>query len=116
MLLTFGVSNAQTSEIFKNLNDDKELFYPSVREGCLTITKNSIKESYSDNCVKPIDFTIHNMSLKDNKIRLSLTMHYFGDTKLVGFLEIKDNLLVLSYGDSEDDFEDWQSVGKYKLK
>ena len=113
MLLTFGVSNAQTSEIFKNLNDDKELLYPSVNQGCLTITKNSIKQSYSDNCVKPLDFTIHNMSLKDNKIHISLTMHYFGDSKLVGFLEIKDNLLVLSYGDSSTSR---QQVDKYKLK
>ena len=113
MLLTFGVSNAQTSEIFKNLNDGKELLYSGVNKGCLTITKNSMKQSYSDNCVKPIDFTINNISLKDNKIQISLTMHYFGDRKLVGFLEIKDNLLVLSYGDSS---ASEQQVDKYQLK
>ena len=114
MLFTFGFANAQISEIFKNLNDGKELLFSGVNKGCLTITKNSMKQSYSDNCVKPIDFTINNMSLKDNKIQISLTMHYFGsDRKLVGFLEIKDNLLVLSYGDSS---ASEQQVDKYKLK
>ena len=113
MLLTFGFANAQISEIFKNLNDGKELLYSGVNKGCLTLTKNSMKQSYSDNCVKPIDFTINNMLQKDNKIQISLTMHYYGDVKLVGFLEIKDNLLVISYGKSSSSE---QQVDKYKLK
>jgi hypothetical protein len=113
ILLTFGFANAQISDIFKNLNDGKELLYSGVNKGCITITKNSMKQSYSDNCVTPIDFTINNISLKDNKIQISLTMHYYGDLKLVGFLEIKDNLLVLSYGKSS---ASEQQVDKYKLK
>ena len=113
MLLTIGLANAQITEIFKNLNDGKELLYSGMNKGCLTITKNSMKQSYSDNCVKPIDFTINNMILKDNKIQISLIMHYYGDVKLVGFLEIKDNLLVLSYGESSSSE---QQVDKYKLK
>jgi len=113
MLFTIGLANAQITEIFKNLNDGKELLYSGMNKGCLTITKNSMKQSYSDNCVKPIDFTINNMILKDNKIQISLIMHYYGDVKLVGFLEIKDNLLVLSYGESSSSE---QQVDKYKLK
>jgi len=113
MLFTIGLANAQITEIFKNLNDGKELLYSGMNKGCLTITKNSMKQSYSDNCIKPIDFTINNMILKDNKIQISLIMHYYGDVKLVGFLEIKDNLLVLSYGESSSSE---QQVDKYKLK
>jgi hypothetical protein len=40
-------------------------------------------------------------------------MHYYGDMKLVGFLEIKDNVLVLTYGESSTS---QQQVDKYKLK
>jgi hypothetical protein len=40
-------------------------------------------------------------------------MHYYGDMKLVGFLEIKDNVLVLTYGESATS---QQQVDKYILK
>jgi len=113
MLLAFGALNAQISEIHNKLIEGKELLYPAMDKGCLTITKESFKQSYSDNCAKPLDFTINNMLLKDNKIQMSMTMHYYGDTNLVGFLEIKDNVLVLSYGESASG---QQQVDKYKLK
>jgi hypothetical protein len=113
MLFTFGLANAQITEIFNNLKDGKELLYTAVNEGCLTIKKNSMKQSYSDNCAKPIDFTVNNLSLIDNTIVISLIMHYYGEVKLVGVLKIKDNELVLSYGESS---ESEQQVDKYKLK
>ena len=113
MLFAFGSLNAQISEVFNNLNDGKELLYTAVNEGCLTITKSSMKQSYSDNCAKPIDFTVNNISLIDNTIVISLIMHYYGEVKLVGVLKIKDNELVLSYGESS---ESEQQVDKYKLK
>lgn len=113
MLVVFGTLNAQINEINKNLIDGKEIIYTAVSKGCLTITKNNIKQSYSDNCAKPIDITINNMALKGNRIEMSLTMHYYGDVKLVGFLEVKDNYLVLSYGES---LSSEQQVDKYKLK
>jgi hypothetical protein len=113
MLFTFGLANAQITEIFNNLKDGKELLYTAVNEGCLTITKSSMKQSYSDNCAKPIDFTVNNISLIDNTIVISLIMHYYGEVKLVGVLKIKDNELVLSYGESS---ESEQQVDKYKLK
>jgi hypothetical protein len=53
------------------------------------------------------------MALKGNRIEMSLTMHYYGDIKLVGFLEIKENILILSYGESSSGE---QQVDKYKLK
>lgn len=112
MLFAFGLANAQITEIFNNLKDGKELLYTAVNEGCLTITKSSMKQSYSDNCAKPIDFTVNNISLKDNTILISMTMHYYGDLKLVGVLKTKDNELVLSYGESS---ESEQQVDKYKL-
>jgi hypothetical protein len=113
MLFAFGTLNAQISEVFNNLNEGKELLYTATNKGCLTITKKSFKQSYSDNCDKPIDFTINNMALKDNRIQMRMTMHFYGDVKLVGFMEIKDNVLVLSYGESPTSE---QQVDKYKFK
>lgn len=113
MLLMFKVGNTQISEIYNSINSGKELVYSATNEGCLTISKNNIKQSYSEGCAKPIDFTITSINLKNNRINISMTMHYYGDVKLVGFLEIKDNCLVLSYGKSSTSE---QQVDKYKLK
>jgi hypothetical protein len=113
MLFILGGVNAQISEIFNDINNGKELVFASDKKGCLTISKLNFKQSYSENCAKPIDFTIHNIYLKDNRIELSMTMHYFGETKLSGFLEFKDNLLVLTYSDSPTG---QKQVDKYKLK
>ena len=113
MLLIFGVGHAQISEIFNNLNSGEELVFYSTNKGCLTISKNNFKQSYSEGCAKPINFTINNINLKDNRINISMTMHYYGDMKLVGFLEIKDNVLVLTYGESATS---QQQVDKYILK
>ena len=113
LLLMFGGVNAQISEIFNDINNGKELVFPSDKKGCLTISKLNFKQSYSENCVKPFDFTIHTINLKDNRIQLNMTMHYFGDTKLSGFLEYKDNLLVLTYSDSPSGRK---QIDKYKLK
>jgi len=113
MFLVIGTLNAQIAEINQNLTAGKELIYSAVNKGCLTITKNNIKQSYSENCAKPIDFTINNMALKGNRIEMSLTMHYYGNLKLVGFLEVKENILILSYGESSSGE---QQVDKYKLK
>lgn len=113
MLFILGGVNAQISEIFKDINNGKELVFPSEKKGCLTISKLNFKQSYSENCINPIDFTIHTINLKDNRIQLSMTMHYFGDIKLSGFLEYKDNLLVLTYSDSPSGHK---QIDKYKLK
>jgi hypothetical protein len=113
MLLIFGVGHAQISEIFNSLNSGEELVFYSTNKGCLTISKNNFKQSYSEGCAKPINFTINNINLKDNRINISMTMHYYGDMKLVGFLEIKDNVLVLTYGESATS---QQQVDKYILK
>lgn len=113
MLLVIGTLNAQIAEINKNLTEGKTLTYSAVKQGCLTITKNNIKQSYSESCDNPIGFTVNSMELKENRIEMSLTMHYFGDLKVVGFLEVKDNYLVISYGKSS---VSEQQVDKYKLK
>ena len=113
MLLVIGTLNAQIAEINKNLTEGKTLTYSAVKQGCLTITKNNIKQSYSESCDNPISFTVNSMELKENRIEMSLTMHYFGDLMVVGFLEVKDNYLVISYGKSS---VSEQQVDKYKLK
>lgn len=112
-MMILNIANTQISEIYKGLNNGSEFTYKSLEKGCLTINKSSLKQSYSLNCEKPIEFTVHTMEFKNNRIELNLTMHYFGDRKLVGFIEIKDNIITLSYGDSS---ASRQQVDKYKLK
>jgi hypothetical protein len=112
-LLFFAINaKSQIKEIFEDLNKGEELVYSSVKTGCLTLTKSSIKQSYSDNCAKPISFTINNLVLQGNRIQLRITMHYYGDMELVGFLEVKDGLLIFSYGKTANSE---QQVDKYKL-
>lgn len=112
-MMILNIANTQISEIYKGLNNGSEFIYKSLDKGCLSINKSSLKQSYSLNCEKPIEFTIHSMEFKNNRIELNLTMHYFGDRKLVGFIEIKDNIITLSYGDSSTSR---QQVDLYKLK
>jgi hypothetical protein len=115
ILFIAGVCNSQIliSDIYNELKNNKDLNYNGIKEGCLAINKSSIKQSYRSNCEKPLDLTINSMILKGKQIELALTMHYYGDTKLIGFIEIKDNLLILSYGES---MTSEQQVDKYKLK
>ena len=113
MLITFGVASSQISDIYNGLNNGKEFLYASEKVGCLTLNKSSFKQSYYADCKKTLDFTINTMELKSNRIYIDVTMHYYSDTKLVGFIEIKDNLLVITYGES---WTSQQQVDKYKLK
>jgi hypothetical protein len=106
------ISQIQINEIYNGLQNNKVFSYKSATEGCLEINKSSIKQSYDSGCEKPLNFTINSMSLKGKRLEITLTMHYYGDTKLIGFLEIKDNLLILSYGES---ISSEQQVDKYKL-
>ena len=112
LLLIFGGVNAQISQIYNDINNGKELVFISDKKACLTISKLNYKQSYSENCANPIDFTIHTIYLKDNQIQLSATMHYFGDTKLSGYLECKENVLFFTYYSPKGT----KSVEKYSLK
>ena len=106
------ISQIQINEIYNSLQNNKILSYRSATKGCLEINKSSIKQSYDSGCEKPLNFTINSMTLKGNRIEIGLKMHYYGDTKLIGFIELKDNLLILSYGESTSSE---QQVDKYQL-
>ena len=106
------ISQIQINEIYNSLQNNKILSYRSATKGCLEINKSSIKQSYDSGCEKPLNFTINSMTLKGKRIEIGLTMHYYGDTKLIGFIELKDNLLILSYGESTSSE---QQVDKYQL-
>tara|TARA_Y100000589_G_C26904989_1_gene527865 strand:- start:51 stop:419 length:369 start_codon:yes stop_codon:yes gene_type:complete len=103
---------AQIDKIYSSLSENKKVELKSNAKGCLSLTMKEMNQSYSTNCEKPINFTINSLKLNDDRIDVSLTMHYFGNTKLVGFIEIKDNLLILSYGESSSS---QQQVDKYIL-
>jgi hypothetical protein len=72
-----------------------------------------MKQSYSLNCEKPLDFTIKSMKLNGSKIELNLVMHYYGDLSLFGVIEIKDKQLILSYGET---MSNRNQIDKYMFK
>jgi hypothetical protein len=111
--MNFSVINGQVNEIYTVLNSGKELLYKNESKGCLTLNKSNMKQSYSLNCEKPMDFTIKTMKINGSKIELSMVLHYYGDVNLYGTIEVLGGILVLSYGES---MNNRNQVDKYKLK
>lgn len=111
-ILQTNFAQSEINKIFSSITNNQILKYNSNSKGCLTISLKEINQSYSDGCVKPINFTVSSIKLNNNRIDISLVMHFYGDQNLVGFIEIKDDLLVLSYGKSNNS---QQQIDKYKL-
>ena len=105
-------AQSEIDKIFSSVTNNEVLKYNSNSKGCLSISLKEINQSYSDGCINPINFTVSSFKLNNNRIDISLTMHFYGDQDLVGYIVIKDDLLVLSYGKSNNS---QQQVDKYKL-